>query len=211
MRSAEVKHLVAVGLVAAVSALLLTGCPQKPEEYIVSEEEEKEQEKPNQPSSDIRITIQSSGFMDVLSDGSSPAPPEADTGEMTATASAMEAVAAEGEEEGEEMLEEEQEEERAQRGTVLLEYLVEYFGQGPAPEGIDVEIVQQGAGGDEKGRYDLWVVTDGLTTGTKQVDVGEIEVDDYEEGDAFSVEYPTHVPPEERGQYREFAEAPPGN
>ena len=209
MRSAEVKHLVAVGLVAAVSALLLTGCPRKPEEYTVSQQEE--QEKPNKPSSDIRITIQSSGFMDVLSDGSSPepAPPEADTGEMAATASAMEAVAAdEGEGEGEEMLEEE---ERAQRGTVFLEYLVEYFGQGPAPEGVDVEIVQKGADGDEKGRYDLWVVTDGLTTGTKQVDVGEIEVDDYEEGDAFTIEYQGYVPPEEPGEYREFEEAAPGD
>jgi hypothetical protein len=208
MRSTQVKHRVAVGLVAAVSALLLTGCPQKPEEYPVSEEG---QETPNQPSSDIRITIQSFGFMDVLSDGSSPqpAPPEAGTEEMAA--STMEAAAAaEAEEEGEEMLEEEGEG-PAQRGTVFLEYLVEYFGQDPAPEGVDVEIVQKGADGDEKGRYDLWVVTDGLTTGVRQVDVGEIEVDNYEDGDAFSVESSVYIPPEAPGEYREFAEAAPGD
>ncbi|MCP4250020.1 MAG: hypothetical protein GY778_23510 [bacterium] len=59
----------------------------------------------------------------------------------------------------------------------------------------------------EKGRHLQWAETPGLRKGEERQVPVSLEVDNYEDGDEFSVEWNAFVPPEKRGDYREFAEA----
>lgn len=191
MRLAEVKYRLAFCLVAA--APLLVGCGQQATPPLASEEEPG----PDQPQ--VIVEIQGFDFMDVVSQPVAPAAAGVATSEEAgaeAQATATDEGAGEEiEEAGEEMMPEEGAgPEPPQQGTVLFKLLVRFVGQGAAPEGVDVEVVQQDAAGNDKGRYPEWVVTDGLAPGAQQVDFMEIEVDNYEDGDAFSVLVTEPVP-----------------
>lgn len=136
--------------------------------------------------------------------------PVDEAAEAEAIAVAAEAAALAMEEAGEgEVVEEETQEasgESAPRSTdVILDLLVRFSGQEPLP-GITVEIVQANASGEEKNTSLHWVDTRGVSNSEGLHIPISLEVDDYEDGDAFSVEWSAFVPPEVRGEYREFSE-----
>lgn len=120
---------------------------------------------------------------------------------------AAEAEEAEGEgEEGEEG--EEVESAEGPRPTeVMLDLVVRFVGPGEPLPGITVEVSQEDAFGQLRQRHLVWAETPGLRRGEKRQVPLRLEVDDYEDGDEFYVEWQAFVPPEERGRYREFAEA----
>ena len=149
-----------------------------------------------------------------------PEPLEArEEGEVAGEAVAMaaEAVAAEASaeaaEEAEEGTEEEMEEEIEASGPrsadVLFDLIVRFGGEGPALPGITADIVHSDPFDEEKNRYPQWIETSGMVGGdTRQVNF-VLEGIEFEDGDEFSVEFNEFVPPEERGEYREFSQPPP--
>ncbi|MCG8466717.1 MAG: hypothetical protein MJB57_00705 [Gemmatimonadetes bacterium] len=124
------------------------------------------------------------------------------------------AVAAEGETaaEGEEAAEESEEIEEPQgpRTTnVMFELLIRFNGAGDPLPGITADILHRDPFGREKARQLEWVDTSGMRRGEPRQFSFELEIDDFETGDVFAVELRSYVPPEERGEYREFSEATP--
>ncbi len=135
--------------------------------------------------------------------------------EVAAVAVAAEAAAAEAEEgeegEGGEMGADEMDLEEAsgpQPKDIVLHLLVRFNGDTALP-GITVEVTQQDPFGKEKEPTLEWIDTAGMSkSDVKQVDL-VLEGLEYEDGDGFSVLLSQAVPAEERGQYREYAEAAP--
>lgn len=133
------------------------------------------------------------------------APAEDEGAEVAESAMAAEAVEVEEEGEGEgEMMPEEPTGPR--QVDVILHLLVQFSGD-EALSGITVEVTQQDPFGKEKEPTLEWIETaDMVKSDVKQVDL-ELEGIDYEDGDGFSVLLSNVVSPEERSQYREYAEA----
>ena len=89
----------------------------------------------------------------------------------------------------------------------LLDLMVRFNATGDALPGITVEIVHNDAFQQEKDRHLTWVETRNILRGEERQVPVKLEVDNYEDGDKFSFEWNAFVPPEKRGDYREFAEA----
>ncbi len=128
-------------------------------------------------------------------------------GEVTAVAVATE-TATEGEEgaEGEtdEMV---QEEVGPSTSSVLFDLVVRFDGTEPL-SGLTLDISQADPFEPEKASLRHYMELDPMVKSeTKQVSFVLDDIE-YEEGDLFSVTLREFVPPEERGDYREFAAAP---
>lgn len=134
----------------------------------------------------------------------SPDPAEAGAAASSSMAGAeAAAVASEEAAEGEEGMPPDQ----GPRNTgVLLDLLVRFRGETPLP-GITVDVDLVDAGGTIKETYHEWVETRGFQSGDERQVELRLEADEFEDGDQFSVEWEAFVPPEDRGEYREFAEA----
>ncbi|MEM7048502.1 MAG: hypothetical protein AAF604_02535 [Acidobacteriota bacterium] len=121
-----------------------------------------------------------------------------------ARATSMVASAAEGDdlEEGAEEISE-----GPRTVNVLIDLIVMFEGDGPPLPGITVELRHADSSDQEKARYLHWV--EGLSPeegGTVQVPI-QLEANNYEDGDAFSMEIAEFVAAERRGEYREFMAA----
>lgn len=92
--------------------------------------------------------------------------------------------------------------------NILLDLIVQHDLDDALP-GITVDLIMVDADKNEKGAWKIWIDTAGLPEANQKQVTHELEGVDYEEGDAFSVEIRSSVPPEEYASYREFAEAAP--
>ncbi len=92
------------------------------------------------------------------------------------------------------------------RQTVHLDILLQHDSPEKLP-GVTLDLIMVDASQAEKHRWLVWVDTAKLPKATGTQFTHLIEDIDYEEGDAFSVEVRHPIPPEERGDYREFAVA----
>jgi hypothetical protein len=90
-----------------------------------------------------------------------------------------------------------------ERPEVLLDVLLRNDGRGTLP-GVTLDISMAGPGGAEKTHRRVYVDARGADPGGKQVSL-TLEDLPYEQGDGFSVEVRSAVPPADRGEYREFA------
>ena len=90
------------------------------------------------------------------------------------------------------------------RPEVLLDVLLRNDGRGSLP-GITLDVSMAGAGGAEKAHRKVYVSTQGSDPGGVQI---SLTLDDlpFTQGDGFSVEVRSTVPPGDRAQYREFGE-----
>lgn len=133
---------------------------------------------------------------------------EADTmeeaGEEGEAADATEEQPAEGEE-GEEGAEELMEPVPV-RQDVMLDIVLRKLSGTERMEGITLDVYQMAAGDEEneKASYRIWVDVSRLNPGSRQAVTHVLEDVDYEEGDGFAVEVRQPVPPEIRGEYKEF-------
>ncbi|MEM7587566.1 MAG: hypothetical protein AAF560_29530, partial [Acidobacteriota bacterium] len=128
-------------------------------------------------------------------------------GSAEGAAVAAEAAVAEGEEaaEGEEMMEVEA---GPQLRPIFFDLIVRFDGYDALP-GITVDITHADAFQKEKEVFRHWLDTTGMAkSDTRQIDF-ILEDIEFEDGDVFSVMLRETVPSEERGEYREFAEAGP--
>lgn len=187
-----------------LAAIVLTGCPQKSPEQQVLEARGK-------------YSLEPTGFLveeleAEAAAGGEESPAAVVAEEVAVAASAMAAEeAAEGETaaEGEALDEEMAEPQGPRSARVMFDLLVRFNATGDALPGVTVEIVQKDPFDKEKGRHLTWVETPGLRKGEERQVPVTLEVDNYEDGDVFSVEFSEFVAPEERGDYREFSEAAP--
>ncbi len=182
-----------------LAALALTACPQKSPEVQVLEARS-------------NYSLEPTGFLvQELEAEAEMVPEAAEAAEVVAEAAeaAAEATASEEAAEGE-MLDEEMAAPQGLRSVaVMFDLLVRYNATGDALPGITVEIVHKDPFQKEKGRHLTWAETTGLRKGEERQVPVRLEIDNYEDGDEFSVEWNAFVPPEKRGGYREFAEAAP--
>ncbi len=199
-------RILACSLVA-IAALVLCACPQKSPEARVLEARS-------------NYSLEPTGFLVQELETEEPMGEEAMAEEAmaeeataeaaAAAATAAEAVAeeaAEGEMLGEEM---EMELNKGPRTVaVLFDLLVRYNATGDSLPGVTVEIVHKDPFDGDKGSYATWVETPNLRKGEERQVPVRLEVDNYEDGDQFNVEWNAFVPPEKRGDYREFSTAAP--
>ncbi len=179
-----------------LAAIALTACPQKSPEAQVLEARSKYSLNPT------GILVNELETEEAAAGEESPAAVMAE--EVSVEASAAEETA-----EGETLDEEMAAPQGPRSVEVMVDLLVQFSATGDALPGITVEIVQKDPFQKEKGRHLTWVETPGLRKGeARQVSI-KLEVDNYEDGDEFSVEWNAFVPAEKRGEYREFAEAAP--
>ncbi len=191
-----------VCLLLVLAAVVLTACPQKSPEQQVLEARSKYSLEP------AGILVNELEAEEAAAEEASPAAVVAE--EVAVAASAEAAVAAEEAAAEGEMLDEETAAPAGPRRVeVMIDLLVRFNATGEALPGISVEIVQNDPFQKEKARHLTWVETPGLRKGEQRQVSVSLEVDNYEDGDEFSVEWNAFVPPEKRGEYREFAEAGP--
>ncbi len=198
-------RILACSLVA-LAAISLTACPQKSPEVQVLEARSKYSLEPT------GFLVQETETEKAAAGEENPAAVVAEEISVAASAEAASADAAATAEEaaGEEMLDEEMAAPAGPRSvTVMFDLLVRFNATGDALPGITVEIVHKDPFQKEKGRHLTWAETPGLRKGEERQVPVRLEVDNYEDGDEFSVEWNDFVPPEKRGDYREFAEAAP--
>lgn len=94
----------------------------------------------------------------------------------------------------------------AVRQSVRLDILIQHRASERLP-GITVEISMADAAGNEKGHWRVWFDTSDVEKATVTQFTHILEDVGYEEGDGFLVEVRHPVPEQERGEYREFAQA----
>ncbi len=180
----------------ALAAILLTACPQQSPEARVIEARGKYVLRPT------GLLIQE---IEEAAEGDEAPPAET----IEATEAAAAAVASE--EEAEEGIPEE--EEMAPEGPrtveVIFDLLVRFNATSDALPGITIDIMHKDPFQEEKGRHLKWIETPSLRKGEERQVSAKLEVDNYEDGDEFSIELSAYVPPERRGEYREFSEAAP--
>ena len=92
--------------------------------------------------------------------------------------------------------------------NVLFDVVVRFDGRKSLP-GITVDVVHSDPFEKEKARYQQWIETPGMARGDARQLSFEKEISDYETGDQLAIEFTPFIPPEKRGDYREFAEAAP--
>ena len=181
-----------------LAAIVLTACPQQSPEARVLEARSK-------------YSLEPTGFLIEELEPEEAAPEESPAAVMgeeiavEATAIAAEAATAEETAEGEMMDEETMAPAGPRSVAVLFDLLVRFNATGDALPGITIEIVQQDPFKKEKERHLTWVETQDLRKGEERQVPVRLEVANYEDGDEFSVEFSAFVPPEQRGDYREFA------
>lgn len=88
--------------------------------------------------------------------------------------------------------------------NVLFDVVVRFDGLRDSLPGITVEIAHSDPFDQEKGRYIQWIETAGMRKGDARQISFEREIPNYETGDEFRIEFREFVPPEERGDYREY-------
>ena len=193
------RHAILVCSLTLVAFLLTLGCaPKSPEEQVAMSRAE--------------YTVTLNSFL--------PQRPEpepilegdmaAEAGEAVGEAAAMAAESAmEGDEEaaeGEEM-EEMSEDLGPQSTDILFDLIVRYDGTNPL-SGLTLEVSHADAFEKEKASFRHWLELPPMVKSeTKQVSFVR-EIPNFEDGDLFSVELRSAVPAEERGEYREFSNAP---
>lgn len=91
--------------------------------------------------------------------------------------------------------------------TIFFDLIVLWDGRGEPLPGITVEVSHMGADGEEKGSWLEWLEIPKIVKGSTEQVSFEREGVLFEEGDQFAVTLESHVPPEERDRYREFAMA----
>lgn len=191
-----------------VATLLLVACPSKTPEQMVAEKRAKYVVQLN------TWRLVEPPVEEMPMDEGMAGEEGAEAGEAMAVASAAAATeeAAEGEEMGEEIEEGMGEEMMAEEGprtaTIFFDLIVQFTGREPL-DGITVDITHADPFEQEKTVARHWIETGDMTKAeTRQVSF-EREFENYDEGDVFSVSLRSYVPPEEIGEYREFAAAAP--
>jgi hypothetical protein len=196
----------AFSLLAAV--LLLAGCAQKsPEERVAETRAE--------------YTVRLNAFLPQEPEVEEPAAGEGEemAGEDEEMAEEGEEMAGEGEEAmaademegGDEEMAGEGEEMAAEgphTAEILFDLIVQFEGDEALP-GITVDISHADPFEQEKAVYHHWIETGDMIKGETKQESFVMAIPDFETGDVFSVDLRSYVPPEERGEYREFAEAGP--
>ena len=115
----------------------------------------------------------------------------------------------ESEEGGEGEIDEETMDEGPRSTDVLLDLYVLFNGK-ESLEGITVDISMADPFEKEKGTFRRYLETGKMARGEgRQLSVVLEDIEKFETGDVFSVFVRAYVPTEERGEYREFAEAGP--
>ncbi len=89
---------------------------------------------------------------------------------------------------------------------VRLDILIQHRSAEILP-GITVEVSMVDSAENEKGHWRVWFDTSNVTKATVTQFTHILEEVGYEEGDGFFVEVRHPIPVEERGEYREFADA----
>lgn len=89
--------------------------------------------------------------------------------------------------------------------TIFFDLIVQLDGDHALP-GLTLDLAQADASGAEKKAWKRYVELPSMIKGQTQQVSFEEDLE-FEEGDQFSVELRTPVPPAERGEYREFADA----
>lgn len=135
-----------------------------------------------------------------------PEPAADEAGEAVAVAA--EAAAAEAEADAETDEEMDEEEAGPRPVDILLDLIVQHDLDDALP-GVTVDIVMVDPEKSEKGAWKVYIETAGLPEANQKQITHVLEDVEYEEGDAFSAEIRSYVPPEEYGDYREFSEAAP--
>ena len=191
-------RILACSLVA-VAAVLLTACPQKSPEVQVLEARDSYSLVPTGYLIE-ELETEEAGGEDMAAEAAEEAGAEA-------MAVAAEAAAVAGEEAAEgEMLDEEVAAPQGPRSVaVMFDLMVRFNATGDALPGITVEILHKDPFDAEKGRHLTWAETPNLRKGEERQVPIRLEVDNYEDGDQFNVEWNAFVPPEKRGDYREFS------
>lgn len=192
MRSRKVVELAPVFAALALASLTMTACAPKSHEERVA---------------GLRSYYKAKviGFI-VKAQPAPEMPAEPMDAEEGFAAAAEEAAAAEFAE-GEELAAEEQEVPVKQ--DVAIDILLQHDSPEKLP-GITLDIEMVDSNKQTKNSWRVWVETAKLPKATGTQFTHLLEDVDYVEGDGFSVEVRSPVPPEERGEYREFA-APAGN
>jgi len=90
------------------------------------------------------------------------------------------------------------------RDDVMLDVLVQRRSDEPLP-GLTLDVTQVDGERREKRHYRIWIDVSQITKGRGQSVSHRLPDVDFEEGDGFHVEVRHPVPPEERGEYREFS------
>jgi hypothetical protein len=92
------------------------------------------------------------------------------------------------------------------RRDIVLDIMVRSEADERLP-GVTLDVSQVDEQENAKATYRVWVDTADLPAGARKAVTQVLEDVDYAEGDGFRVEVRAHVPPEDRAEYREFAEA----
>lgn len=188
-------------LIALLSLLLFSCGPKTPEEAVAQAR--------------AKYTVQLNTFQVVKPDVEE-TPMEALEGETmedgAAAATSAEAAATEGEAAEGEAAEGEEAAAMEPEGPVsteiLLDLLLAFDGSDPLP-GVTMEISHADPFEKEKGHYRRYLETGNARAGDSRQLSEYITVENFETGDVFSVSIRPNVPPEEQGEYREFAEYTP--
>ena len=90
--------------------------------------------------------------------------------------------------------------------NVLFDLILTFDGREALP-GITIEVTHRDPFEKEKAHFRQWIETAGLGRGEARQISFEKEIANFETGDDFAIEIRPFVPPEERGNYREFAAA----
>ena len=184
------------------AALVLTACPQKTPEDRVLDARSKYTVRLNtfmaqepEPEPILEGDVDPAGY----------ASGEAEVVAVAAEAVAEEAVAAEEAAEGEEGEEAEVVETGPSSTDIFFDLIIQFDGPESLP-GITVEITHADPFEQEKGSLLHYVETGKMVKSETRQESFTLPIENFEEGDVFSVELRSLVPAEERGNYREFAE-----
>lgn len=91
------------------------------------------------------------------------------------------------------------------RQDVMLDIVVRKEGSTDRMDGITLDVYQMdGTTQEEKADYRIWVDVSGLNPGSRKAVTYVLEDVDFADGDGFAVEVRKPVPPEVRGEYKEF-------
>jgi len=90
--------------------------------------------------------------------------------------------------------------------NVMLDILIRNENEERLP-GLTLDVSQADSNGKEKASWKVWVDTSGISQGPGTQVSHVLKDVDYQEGDGFNVEVRTPIPPGQRSDYREFAQA----
>jgi hypothetical protein len=179
-------------VLAVLPLLILVGCAQKSPEEVVAETRTEYFLEPT----GMLVQEPETASEDLLAEDAA----EAEQGDEPAAAEAAAAA------EEDEAAAEEAEGPRTVR--VMFDVVVRFDGRKSLP-GITIDISHRDPFEKEKARYQQWIETPGMSRGDARQLSFEKEISNYETGDQFAIEFRPFIPPEERGDYREFTEASP--